>query len=185
MDIQSARLLYKQLNFVSDIKTFFAFIILNGEFLCVAVKYLKEITPYLRKSSSLADIGWTEHGASYTSSPPLSPNFLNSCKTLPLNMCYACQNLTMIDKDCCIIELHSPDGQCSCLLKCPDRVTASTWFNSIHMNVMARTQAVGMPEANRALAKLTSGRSVAHIGWLAQQVCLSPRLRTLKYRRIT
>ena len=76
----------------------------------------------------------------------------------------------MIDKDQCIIEIHAPDGQSSCLLKCPDRVSASAWFNSIMMNVSERTQLVALPEANELMAQLSTGKYINHMGWLAQQV---------------
>lgn len=145
----------------------------------VAVKFLREITPYFKKTSSLSDIGWDDSGVSHVSTSPSSSTASSSTawsdrKTIHLTNCYVCQNLSMIDKDLCTIEVHAPDGQSSCFIRCPDRVSTSAWFNSILMNVMNRMQNVGLEEANRAMSQISSGRVVHHMGWLAQQVSHLP-----------
>ena len=147
------------------------------------VKFLREITPYFKKTTSLSDIGWDDSGTSHISTSPSSSTTVSSSvagsatssawsdrKTIPLTNCYVCQNLSMIDKDLCTIEMHAPDGQSSCFLKCPDRVSASAWFNSITMNVVNRMHCVGLLEANRIMSQISTGRVINHMGWLAQQV---------------
>lgn len=76
----------------------------------------------------------------------------------------------MVDKDLCTIEIHAPDGQSSCFIKCPDRVSASAWFNSIMMNVVNKMHSTGLSEANGVMSQISSGRIITHMGWLAQQV---------------
>lgn len=146
--------------------------------LYVVVKYLREITPFFKKTSSLSDIGWDDFGNSHksTSSPTTSTSTQSSSitwsekKTIPLTNCYVCQNLSMIDRDQSVIEIHAPDGQSSCFLKCPDKTSASAWFNSIVLNVSTKMQAVALPEANKTMAQMSTGMFINHMGWLAQQV---------------
>ncbi|XP_067929516.1 beta-2-syntrophin-like [Watersipora subatra] len=148
-----------------------------GRVVDMEVKYLREITPFFKKTSSLSDIGWDETGTSHASpSPTTSPSTQSSTitwsekKTIPLTNCFVCQNLTMIDKDLSTIEIHAPDGQSSCFLRCADRVSASAWFNSIMANVFNRMQLVALPEANQVMSRIPTGSYINHMGWLAQQM---------------
>lgn len=142
------------------------------------MKFLREITPFFKKTMSLADIGWDDQGNSFMSSPPTSPSTQlkgrswSNTKKLPLKFCYVCQNLSLIDKDNCIIELHAPDGQSSCFFKCPDQNSANSWFNAINFNVVTLLHTVGLAETNKALSKISSNTYINHMGWLAQQVSI-------------
>ncbi|PNF27845.1 hypothetical protein B7P43_G09201 [Cryptotermes secundus] len=64
------------------------------------------------------------------------------------------------------LELHSPDGVHSCVLRASDPNEATAWFNTLHsaLNVLT-TQA--LQEANRALGAVLG--ELQHIGWLARK----------------
>ena len=77
----------------------------------IVVKYLREVTPYFRKSSALNDVGWNSDSPEVVPQPT-SPQAaqMSDKRTIPLKLCYLCRNLTMPDPQNRTIELHSPDG---------------------------------------------------------------------------
>lgn len=64
------------------------------------------------------------------------------------------------------LELHSPDGVHSCVLRASDPNEAAAWFNTLHsaLNVL-NLQA--LQEANRALGAVLG--ELQDIGWLARK----------------
>lgn len=73
---------------------------------------------------------------------------------------------------CRLIELHSPDGRNTLILRCKDTATAHSWFMAIHTNIMALLPQV-LAELNAMLAAGNSpgcSKEVKHIAWLAEQV---------------
>ncbi|EAT48685.1 AAEL000381-PA, partial [Aedes aegypti] len=71
------------------------------------------------------------------------------------------------------IELHSPDGIHSCILRAVDPQEATTWFNALHSAIGKSTQKA-LLDANRALASIIG--ELKFIGWLSrrcggEQVC--------------
>jgi hypothetical protein len=72
------------------------------------------------------------------------------------------------------IELHSPDGKSSCVLRCPDDAIANQWFNALHANIHVLQQ-VAMTEANLILSTAANNSGeVKLMGWLAEQVSVVP-----------
>ena len=133
----------------------------------ILVKYLREVTPYFRKTSALNDLGWGSPDKDANNSK--NSTWIDK-KTIPLKLCYLCRNLTMPDSQNRTIELHSPDGKSSCVIRCPDDTTATSWFKAFHTNVHLLT-AQAMAEYNLTLSNATSNsREVKHMGWLAEQV---------------
>ncbi|XP_078607026.1 beta-1-syntrophin-like [Branchiostoma floridae x Branchiostoma japonicum] len=146
-----------------------------GKEVVLEVKYLREVTPYFRRSTVIGEVGW-ENASPYVIKEPgadnkASTNNFTEMKTIPLKMCYVTRNLTMPDPEQRTFELHSPDGRSSCILRCQDASSASQWFAAIHANTSMLT-ASAMAEAN---SKLVSGRGSAgdreikHMGWLCEQ----------------
>ena len=131
------------------------------------MKYLREVTPYFKKSSPLNELGWGAQEA------PKDSNKANwaECKTIPLKLCYLCRNLNMADAEKRILELHSPDGKSSCVLRFPDPLTASDWFNAIHSNVTILTQQA-IQDANLIMSSAPNQGEIQHMGWLSEQVGL-------------
>jgi hypothetical protein len=64
------------------------------------------------------------------------------------------------------LELHSPDGVHSCVLRASDPNEATAWFNTLHsaLNVLTLQ---ALQEANRALGAVLG--ELQHIGWLARK----------------
>ena len=94
------------------------------------VKYLREVTPYIRKASLLSDIGWDLQRPflSMTAQQHLQHQTKPDTRTIPLLLCYLTRQLKVQDSnDGRIIEIHSPDGLHSCLLRAGDAVQAAQW----------------------------------------------------------
>ncbi|KAL4234842.1 structural molecule [Mactra antiquata] len=136
-----------------------------GKVVEVEVKFLREITPYFRKNNALNELGW---GSQDTTQDNNKSNWSES-KTIPLKLCYLCRNLSMSDPEKRTIELHSPDGKSSCILRFPDVPTAHEWFNALHANVtMLTSQAVH--DANLVMSSAPNQREITHVGWLSEQL---------------
>ncbi|OWF36249.1 Beta-1-syntrophin [Mizuhopecten yessoensis] len=131
----------------------------------IEVKYIREVSPYIRKSSALNELGW---GSQEAQRDAAKANWTES-KAIPLRLCYLCRNLSMSDPEKRTLELHSPDGKSSCILRFPDLATASDWFSAIHSNVnLLMSQCI--VEANHVMSSAPNSREVRHIGWLSEQL---------------
>lgn len=101
----------------------------------LSVKYLREVTPYIRKTSLLAGIGWEEQKPFLGSAP--SSDVVNEHQTInrpssqtrsiPLMLCHLARPLKVPTEDNHKLEIRSPDGQQSCILRAPDAPQASQW----------------------------------------------------------
>ncbi|NXG67415.1 SNTB2 protein, partial [Hemiprocne comata] len=144
------------------------------------VKFMREVTPYIKKPSLVSDLPW--EGAA-----PQSPSLSGSedsgspqhqgardRKVIPLKMCFAARNLSMPDLENRLIELHSPDSRNTLILRCKDTATAHSWFTALHANITALLPQV-LAELNAMLGTggaAAGGREVKHIAWLAEQARL-------------
>lgn len=129
------------------------------------MKYIREVSPYFRKTSALNDLGW---GGQEAQRDAARANW-NESKTIPLKLCYLCRNLSMSDPERKTLELNSPDGKSSCVLRFPDPGTASEWFNLIHANVAILMRQC-IEEANHIMSSAPNSGEIKHIGWLSEQV---------------
>lgn len=140
-----------------------------------SVKYLREVTPYFRKSSFLAEIGWTGPSvdASAESGSSGAVALAGDCRIIPLRLCFICRNVATPDVRNCTIELHSPDARSVICLRAADERTATRWYTALAAVAELATRSV-IADANRLLSDdvLSSGtaREVRHIGWLAEKV---------------
>ena len=64
------------------------------------------------------------------------------------------------------LELHSPDGVHSCVLRASDASEAAAWFNTLH-SALCVLNLQALQEANRALGAIVG--ELQHIGWLARK----------------
>ncbi|KAL0968231.1 hypothetical protein UPYG_G00264080 [Umbra pygmaea] len=151
-----------------------------GKEVTLEVKYIREVSPLFKKPSLVADLPWD-------GVRPQSPNFSGSedsgspkhsgakdRKVIPLKMCFISRNLTMPDLENRLLELHSPDGQHTVVLRCKDGPSAHSWFTAIHTNIAALLPHI-LAHINSYLATSTTGAShpqLKHIGWLAEQLQL-------------
>jgi len=146
----------------------------------LSVKYLREVTPYFRKTSSslLNDVGWTDDAKPSSST--------SSERAIPLRLCYACRAGgadTGQSQSASTLQLHSPDGHSSCLLRCADEDTATQWLTAI-CNVITSLTTRAVADVNAKLSATSNGTSspnnnsdpaslgsdVKHLGWLSEQV---------------
>lgn len=94
----------------------------------LTVKYLKEVTPYFRRTNSASS--W-ETSSSKQDNPGKSWREL---KRIPLKLCYVTRHVTLssVEADDRIFELYTPDGRSSVVLRGRDNAAATQWFNAIH-----------------------------------------------------
>ncbi|NXF87434.1 SNTB2 protein, partial [Eubucco bourcierii] len=151
-----------------------------GREVILEVKFMQEVTPYIKKPSLVSDLPW--EGAN-----PQSPSLSGSedsgspqhqgprdRKVIPLKMCFVARNLSMPDLENRLIELHSPDSRNTLILRCKDTATAHSWFTALHANITALLPQV-LAELNSMLGTggaVAGGREVKHVAWLAEQARL-------------
>jgi hypothetical protein len=64
------------------------------------------------------------------------------------------------------LELHSPDGVHSCVLRASDPNEAAAWFNTVH-SALSVLNVQALQEANRVLGSVLG--ELQDIGWLARK----------------
>ncbi|XP_030437165.1 beta-2-syntrophin isoform X2 [Gopherus evgoodei] len=149
-----------------------------GREVLLEVKFMREVTPYIKKPSLVSDLPWDgaapqspSLSGSEDSGSPKHYNGTKDRKVIPLKMCFAARNLSMPDLENRLIELHSPDSRNTLILRCKDTATAHSWFTAIHTNIMALLPQV-LAELNAMLGASNatgSSKEVRHIAWLAEQ----------------
>ena len=135
------------------------------------MKYLREVTPYFRKTSILSELGWGTSTLTRDGSLGRS-GALNDKITIPLRLCFACRSLASDAVDRRTFELHSQDLKNSCQFRCADEAGATQWLHDIHATLQVLTQQA-ISDANRLLNndhRPNSSGEIRHMGWLAQQV---------------
>ncbi|XP_049642390.1 beta-2-syntrophin [Suncus etruscus] len=152
-----------------------------GKEVLLEVKFIREVTPYIKKPSLVSDLPWEgsapqspSFSGSEDSGSPKHQNGTKDRKVIPLKMCFAARNLSMPDLENRLIELHSPDSRNTLILRCKDTATAHSWFVAIHTNIMALLPQV-LAELNAMLGATSAtggSKEVKHIAWLAEQAKL-------------
>ncbi|XP_075931730.1 beta-2-syntrophin [Anarhichas minor] len=154
-----------------------------GKEVTLEVKYIREVSPLFKKPSLVADLPWDgarPQSPSYSGSEDSgSPKHCGSSsskdrKVISLKMCFISRNLTMPDLENRLLELHSPDGQHTVVLRCKDGPTANSWFTAVHTNIAALLPHT-LAHINAYLGASSSAATnphLKHIGWLAEQVQL-------------
>ncbi|XP_051545415.1 beta-2-syntrophin-like isoform X2 [Myxocyprinus asiaticus] len=156
-----------------------------GKEVTMEVKYIREVSPLLRKSSMSAELSWDSHlqspNVSCSSDDSPKSSTFRDRKIIPLKMSFISRNLTMADLENRLLELHSPDGQHTVVLQCKDGAIAHSWFTAIHTNITALLpQTLGL--INTYLNNTNTHCTLKHIGWLAEQLELDGQRH--QYRRI-
>ncbi|XP_073688394.1 beta-2-syntrophin [Garra rufa] len=157
-----------------------------GKEVTLEVKYIREVSPLFKKSSMSADLSWDGRLQSPNlSSSDESPksSVTRDRKVIPLKMTFISRNLTMPDLENRLLELHSPDGQHTVVLRCKDGASAHSWFTAIHTNVAALLPQT-LDHINSFLSNPSANThcTVKHIGWLAEQLELDGGRH--QYRRV-
>ncbi|KAM3870458.1 beta-2-syntrophin [Diretmus argenteus] len=154
-----------------------------GKEVTLEVKYIREVSPLFKKPSLVADLPWDgvrPQSPSYSGSEDSgSPKHSSSSapkdrKVISLKMCFISRNLIMPDLENRLLELHSPDGQHTVVLRCKDGPSANSWFTAVHTNIAALLPQT-LAHINAYLGASSSASThphLKHIGWLAEQVQL-------------
>uniref|UniRef100_A0A1A8M811 Beta-2-syntrophin n=3 Tax=Nothobranchius TaxID=28779 RepID=A0A1A8M811_9TELE len=156
-----------------------------GKEVTLEVKYIREVSPLFKKPSLVADLPWdgvrpqspSYSGSDDSESPKHSSSSSSSSKdrkVISLKMCFISRNLTMPDLENRLLELHSPDGQHTVVLRCKDGPTASSWFTAVHTNIAALLPHT-LAHINAYLGASSAASThphLKHIGWLAEQIQL-------------
>ncbi|XP_043980810.1 beta-2-syntrophin [Gambusia affinis] len=155
-----------------------------GKEVTLEVKYIREVSPLFKKPSLVADLQWDgvrpqspSYSGSDDSGSPKHSSSLSASKdrkVISLKMCFISRNLTMPDLENRLLELHSPDGQHTVVLRCKDGATASSWFTAIHTNIAALLPQT-LAHINAYLGASSAASThphLKHIGWLAEQIQL-------------
>lgn len=150
-----------------------------GKEVTLEVKYIREVSPLFKKPSLVADLPWDgvrpqspSHSGSEDSGSP-KHTAAKDRKVIALKMCFISRNLTMPDLENRLLELHSPDGQHTVVLRCKDSPSSHSWFTAIHTNIAALLP-LTLAHINAFLgsSSTSSHPHLKHIGWLAEQVQL-------------
>ncbi|XP_043544618.1 beta-1-syntrophin [Chiloscyllium plagiosum] len=152
-----------------------------GKEVLLEVKYMREATPYIRKTSPVSELGWEtlppesprlrSAATESHSTPSFSlPSNSKDSKSIPLKMCYVTRSLSVPDPENRQFELHSPDCKYTVVLRCKDSSTAQAWFNTIQSNTNNLTGKV-IAEVKDQLGRtgIAGNREIRHIGWLAEK----------------
>ncbi|XP_075432605.1 LOW QUALITY PROTEIN: beta-2-syntrophin [Ascaphus truei] len=141
-----------------------------GKEVTLEVSFLHEVSPYIRKASLVGDLAWD-------SADPRTPTHSNDtgspkhntrdCKVIPLKMCYTARNLSMSDPEGRLVEVRSPDGCHSLVLRCRDAASALCWSQALHSNITALLPQV-LAETQCMLG--ATGEELRHLGWVAEQM---------------
>lgn len=134
-----------------------------------AVKYLREVTPYFRKASVLAEMGWdfAPGGLLSRGTAVSHSQGRPDCRRVPLLLCQLARSLTVPEPR--VLELHSPDRRSVCLLRCADAAQCAAWFNALHA-ALARVMAQAVVEAGHLLRDVLDQAQLQHMGWLSEKV---------------
>ncbi|XP_042860747.1 beta-1-syntrophin-like isoform X2 [Penaeus japonicus] len=148
-----------------------------GKVVTLEVKYLREVTPYFRKASVMADIGWelqsgflgAENGFLNNEEDRSSPVMTNGpdTRSLPLLFCHLTRNYKCDEQYS--LELHSPDRLHSLMVKCPSEADITGWYNALH-STLDRLMQSALQHANKMLGDVLDKATIHHIGWLKLKV---------------
>ncbi|KAI1303138.1 Beta-1-syntrophin [Halotydeus destructor] len=153
-----------------------------GDKVDMEVKYLREVVACFRKASILSEIGWSfeKTGAflskSETQGGVQSPITKSGAKSIPLLFAHITKPLnhgsldnTVEDESARrIFEIHSPQRDAVCIIRCNDDAKAASWFSAIQLIIEEVTITV-LNEANRLLKNALDGSGVRHAGWVYEK----------------
>ncbi|NWR95242.1 SNTA1 protein, partial [Furnarius figulus] len=147
----------------------------TGKEVVLEVKYMKEISPYFKNSSTGATLSWdpSPGAPQKRSSPVLPPGELREGRTVPLKMCYVSRKCLPTDSEHRYLEVCSADGRVSLFLRAKDEATAQSWLGAIQAGAAAllpRVKEELRAQLAAAGAGTAAGRDVKHVGWLTEQV---------------
>ncbi|XP_047667346.1 beta-1-syntrophin isoform X2 [Tachysurus fulvidraco] len=149
-----------------------------GRVVTLEVKYMREATPYVKKGSPVAEIGWETPppesprlGSPPCEVPPSPPSLSlhGDCRYIPLKMCYVTRAMTNPDPENRLLELHSPDTKHTVVLRCSDTGSAQAWFDSMQTATNSIINKVMSELSEAARNGFEASHEIRHLGWLAEK----------------
>ncbi|CAL8131650.1 unnamed protein product [Orchesella dallaii] len=157
-----------------------------GQIVDLEVKYLKEVTPYFRKASLLAELGW-DLQKEYMAGSSLEGNHVNlngeiealpgpppdlsysrsDTRCVPLTLALLATNFKCPDVDHRTIELYSPDGLHSLILRAGSTAQCQAWVSGLSTTLAESTE-LALNRANRYIHDVLEGKA-RHMGWLLKR----------------
>jgi len=156
-------------------------------FFVVTVKYLKDVMPFFRKASILADIGWDFERtggflaqANCQNETILCGNGKSDTKQIPLLLCHLTKPILPSSPEANkyavedsignrVFEIYSPNRQQVCIIRCKDEAQTSAWFSAVHTTVTSLLKSA-LKDANILLVDVLEGTQLKHMGWLYEKV---------------
>ncbi|KAB7507799.1 Beta-1-syntrophin [Armadillidium nasatum] len=154
-----------------------------GKVVKLEVKYLREVTPYFRKATVLADLGWElqtgflgaqsgflpQNGEIDNTSDKSEVLLTNGPDTRSITLLFCHLTRQFVCKEPNTIELHSPDRLHSLIFKCSSEVEAMSWFNTLHTTLSILTDGA-LNHANKVLGDVLDLAKIHHVGWLMLKI---------------
>ncbi|XP_071973479.1 beta-2-syntrophin [Engystomops pustulosus] len=141
-----------------------------GKEVTLEVRFLQDVSPFIRKASLVGDLPWDIcdlHSPAHSDTSGSPTHGSRDCKVIPLKMCYAARNLSMYDPEGRLVELRSPDGCHSLVLRCRDSSSALSWSQALHNNITALLPQV-LAETQCMLGAATD--DLRYLGWVSEQI---------------
>jgi len=132
----------------------------------LTVKYLKEVTPYFKRTNS--QTSWDQTPGSK------DPNATKSWvefKRIQLKLCYITRHVgqNIGEPDDSLFEIFTPDGRSAALFRGKDNTSSTQWFNAIH-SAISKLLLTARDEANEILSERSNNHEVRVMGWLSEHV---------------
>ena len=98
----------------------------------LTVKFLKEVTPYFRRTTSQSS--WETSPGSKEAN---ATKTWSELKRISLKLCYLTKHVTVpgVESDRRAFEIFTSDGRSGAILRCKDNALSTQWFNSIHATI--------------------------------------------------
>ncbi|XP_065676082.1 beta-1-syntrophin-like [Hydra vulgaris] len=135
----------------------------------LTVKYLKEVTPFFKRTYSQSSWGEQQNqstnGKEHTNVTKSYVEF----KRIPLKFCYVTKYVRLLGVENNGFEIYTPDGRSAAILQSKDIATVNLWFNSVHSSIANQTL-IAKDESNKILRDQPGNQEIRIMGWLTEQV---------------
>ena len=105
----------------------------------LTVKYLKEVTPFFKRTYSQSSWGEQQNANSNGKEVPSVTKSWVEFKRIPLKFCYVTKYVRLQGVENNGFEIFTPDGRSAAVLKNKDIATINLWFNSVHSSIANQT----------------------------------------------
>ena len=155
----------------------------ESSFSVIVVKFLREVMPFFRKASVLADLGWdfsqSGTGIFSTEVSNESSTSRKDVKIVPLLLAHlskgSFRELNDSDNNSLplaprnrIFEITSPDATHTLTMRGLNDVQSSAWFNAVHEAIGSLNARI-LQNLNNVLSDTLQGSHLVHLGWIFEK----------------